>query len=125
MGAGVAVVLAVFYGLRHHTVNVAAVALDFLAVFGLLAAANLIWAAFRGDPAKLPSAWREYVAVAGVVGMGFACQHLSKTIASLARKPVEAALTEQPPMSTIPDETQPNTESRVRPSIVTDDSGTN
>lgn len=94
-GVAVAVILAAWHAVRHQSINVPTIALDFLAVFGLLAAADLIWAAFLGDANALPSAWREYVAVAGVVGMGFALQHLTGTLAGLTRKPPAAAVSDE------------------------------
>jgi hypothetical protein len=70
--------LAGIQGIRQRKLDVGFAALNFLAVVGLLAGCSLIWAAFLGDPDQLPSAWREYVAVAGVVGIGLALQHLMR-----------------------------------------------
>lgn len=84
VGAIAAASLAVWQAMRNGSFDVATLGLNFLAVFGLIASCSLIWAAFRGDPSSLPTAWREYVAFAGVAGIGLALQHLVKTVGSLS-----------------------------------------
>lgn len=91
-GAVISAGLAIWQALRHKSVDPVGVALNFLAVFGALAAVTLIWAAFRGDPSDLPNAWREYLATAGVIGIGLALQHLVKTVHAIRRPPTKAAL---------------------------------
>jgi len=58
--------------------------LEFRRRHQVLAGVELISAAFAGDPNNLPSAWREYLAVAGMVGIGlslnFVVQALKKVL---------------------------------------------
>jgi hypothetical protein len=63
----------------------------FLAGFGTVGGVHLVVAAFRGDPAALPSSWREYIAVTGVVGLGLSLNALIRTF---RRPPSVVAVTQ-------------------------------
>jgi hypothetical protein len=54
-------------------------ALVFLSSFGLLSGISLIQVGLSGKKDDLPVYWRQYVAVAGVVAIGFAVQFLINT----------------------------------------------
>lgn len=79
VGAIVSGGIAVAQIVRDRSIDIGSIALSFLAVFGLLAGGGLIYAAFVGKPSELPNTWREYVAAAGVVGIGLALRHLWRT----------------------------------------------
>lgn len=61
---------------RQRGIDIATTVLCFLSGFSVPAGAALIAAGLRGDASKLPSSWREYVAVAGIVAIGLAAQYL-------------------------------------------------
>ncbi len=48
----------------------------FVTTFALLTGFNLIVVAIKGDPENLPTYWREYLGVAGIVGIVLSLQHL-------------------------------------------------
>ncbi len=48
----------------------------FLTMLTLLTGGNLIVVAIKGDPENLPTYWREYLGVAGIVGIVLSLQHL-------------------------------------------------
>lgn len=51
--------------------------LIFLAAFSVPGGVALIGAGLIGNPAELPSSWREYVSVAGIVAIGLAVHHVA------------------------------------------------
>ncbi len=51
--------------------------LIFLAAFSVPGGVALIGAGLIGNPAGLPSSWREYVSVAGIVAIGLAVHHVA------------------------------------------------
>lgn len=84
------VVTAILYAVVEHwrkkDFQVINCVVMFLAVFGVIASVVLIQAALQGDPNKLPSSWREYLAVAGVVSLALASQHIVKKLRELFDK---------------------------------------
>lgn len=94
VGAVISGGVAIAQVVQERSVDIGAVALTFLAVFGLLAGGGLIYAAFIGDPSELPRSWREYVAVAGVVGIGLALRHLLRTVGGVLAGGTGEAVTE-------------------------------
>jgi hypothetical protein len=63
---------------RQRTFDLGATLLSFLAGFSVPGGTALIIAAFRGDPATLPSSWREYVAAAGVAAILLGLHYLAQ-----------------------------------------------
>jgi drug/metabolite transporter (DMT)-like permease len=59
----------------------------FLALYAIVIGGDLIYAALHGDSSDLPTAWREYLGVAGVVCIGLSVQHI---IASLKKLPIRS-----------------------------------
>ncbi|MEZ8696692.1 hypothetical protein [Vibrio lentus] len=56
------------------------VALVFLAVYAISSGCELIFAALHGDPNNLPSSWREYISVAGMVGIGLSLNYVINAV---------------------------------------------
>jgi drug/metabolite transporter (DMT)-like permease len=70
----------------NHTV------LIFLAAFSLPGGIGLIVAGFKGNSVDLPSSWREYVVVAGIVAIGLAIHYIFDAFRGclqLTNKPAE------------------------------------
>ncbi len=83
-----------FYKRKDFKVN--NVALVFLAVYAISSGFELIIAALHGDPSNLPSSWREYIGVAGMVGIGLSLNYVINAVkevlaSSPARKSEETA----------------------------------
>ena len=83
IGIGTGVFVAVLYiGLfiwkRGSIPEITGIMVVFLAGYALVAGYDLLVAAFRGDPLKLPSDWRQYVGAVGVAGMGLSGKSLLK-----------------------------------------------
>jgi len=76
VGTGLFVVVE-FY--RHKEIEVTNSVVIFLAIYAVFGGGDLISAALVGDPDNLPKNWREYLGVAGVVGIGLSLQHIIKT----------------------------------------------
>ncbi|WP_421333206.1 hypothetical protein [Aeromonas sp. 603607] len=75
-----------FYKRRDFKVN--NVALVFLAVYAISSGGELILAALHGDPNNLPSSWREYIGVAGMVGIGLSLNYVINAVKEvLASRP--------------------------------------
>jgi drug/metabolite transporter (DMT)-like permease len=55
----------------------------FLAVFSVPGGVVLIAAGVSGRPEDLPTSWRQYVALAGIVTMGFALRYLWQAVQSV------------------------------------------
>jgi len=83
LGITLGIVVSFIFGLlefRHRQqIDIGNVTLVFLAIFAILAGIELIVAALQGDPNNLPSAWREYLAVAGMVGIGLSLNFVVQT----------------------------------------------
>nr|VFK39759.1 MAG: hypothetical protein BECKTC1821E_GA0114239_100540 [Candidatus Kentron sp. TC] len=54
---------------RRHEHDVRKIATVFLSAFGIVAGIDSIIVAFQGNPGNLPSAWRQYLAFAGVIAV--------------------------------------------------------
>lgn len=67
-----------FYKRKDFKVN--NVALVFLAVYAISSGVELILAALHGDPNNLPSSWREYIGVAGMIGIGLSLNFVINAI---------------------------------------------
>lgn len=72
--------------IRHKEIEVTNSVVIFLAIYAVWAGSELIVAALAGDPSNLPKNWREYLGVAGVVGIGLSLQHIIKTAKKLSAK---------------------------------------
>lgn len=66
--------------IRHKEIDVTNCVVIFLALYAVFGGYELIAAALNGDPENLPRTWREYLGVAGVVGIGLSLQHIIKTV---------------------------------------------
>jgi hypothetical protein len=66
-----------------------------LAIFAILAGIELILAAIQGDPNNLPSTWREYLAVAGMVGIGLSLNFVVQALKKVLSIPIKASVVEQ------------------------------
>ncbi len=80
---------------RRHQFDISNIALVFLAIFAILAGIELILAAIKGDPNNLPSAWREYLAVAGMVGIGLSLNFVVQALKKVLSEPVKARVVTQ------------------------------
>lgn len=80
---------------RHKDIEVMNSVVVFLALYAMVAGTKLISAALYGDPESLPSSWREYLCVAGVVGIGLSLQHLIKSTKKIFAKTGNAERTEK------------------------------
>lgn len=81
IGLGVLVVLLYTLGkvCRDKSFDLAdlpSILLVFLAVFSVPSGVALIAAGLSGRPEDLPTSWRQYVALAGIVILGFALRYL-------------------------------------------------
>ena len=63
------------------------IALVFLAIFAITAGIELIYAALKGDPENLPSSWREYLGVAGMVGIGLSLNFVINAVKKVLDDP--------------------------------------
>lgn len=86
---GVAI-FATILAIRQRTFNVANSVLVFLAFFAVSVGADLLRAAFLGNEKNLPKSWREYIAVAAVVGIGLSLNFLVRTLRSAWTRPLAA-----------------------------------
>lgn len=87
LGLTACVSYALLRALRQRTFEVSATILAFLAGFAVPGGMSLIAAGVQGEPAALPTSWREYVAVAGIVAIGLAVQFLVQSFRAVwARK---------------------------------------
>jgi hypothetical protein len=93
IGLGGAVFYASIELYRHKELEVINSVVVFLALYAVFAGYELIAAALYGDPNNLPKSWREYLGVAGVVGIGLSLQHIIKTFKKLFVKPGQAKKT--------------------------------
>lgn len=71
---------AVVRAIRQKSFDIGSTLLVFLATFCIPAGGQLIYAAWTGDTNSLSSAWREYVAVAGVAAMGLSLEFLVRSM---------------------------------------------
>jgi drug/metabolite transporter (DMT)-like permease len=70
----------------------------FLSGVGVVVGGVLILVALSGDPAKLPSSWRDYVAVAGIVAIGISLRYVVQSLRAVsAHRAVVSASNEEPP----------------------------
>ena len=65
---------------KNKDFEIGNIALVFLAIFAVLSGLELIYAALKGDPKHLPAFWREYIAVAGMVGIGLSLNYMSGSV---------------------------------------------
>jgi hypothetical protein len=80
---------------RHKQFKTSATVTVFLGVFALPIGVVLINAALQGDSAQLPASWREYVTIAGVVGIGLAAEGTWRVFRDAAARP--GTLSDQAP----------------------------
>ena len=69
--------------IRHKDLEVINSAVVCLTIFAMVAGGNLISVAMDGNPQDLPTSWREYITVAGVVGIGLSIQQIINVIKKL------------------------------------------
>lgn len=74
---------------KNKDLEIGNIALVFLAIFAISAGAELIYAALKGDPNNLPSSWREYLGVAGMVGIGLSLNFVISAVKKVLREPSE------------------------------------
>ena len=90
-GIFVAVLYIVLYFWKRGSIpEIAGIMVVFFAGYALVAGYDLLVAAFRGDPLKLPSDWRQYVGAVGVAGVGLSAQSLLKHFKAIFRWPLIA-----------------------------------
>ena len=87
VGAGFFVLIE-FY--RYRELEVINSVVVFLALYAAFVGYELIAAALEGNPSHLPKTWREYLGVAGVVGIGLSLQHIIRTFKKLFSKTGQA-----------------------------------
>ena len=83
IGAGIYMLIELIKQKEIEIINSVVIFLALYAVFGCY---ELISAALVGDPNNLPKTWREYLGVAGVVGVGLSLQHIIKTFKKVMAK---------------------------------------
>lgn len=66
----------------------------FSGVFSIPAGWKLLWAAYVGDQALLPSSWREYVGFAGVAIIGIAANYTVRAYLSAWSRAGQTGVTE-------------------------------
>ena len=76
LGVLAALAYALTRAVRQHSFDVGSLILVLLAGFSVPAGGLLIVAAWSGNPASLPSSWREYVTVGGAAAMGLSLHYL-------------------------------------------------
>lgn len=81
--------------IRYKEIEVTNSVVIFLAIYAVWGGSELIAAALAGDPSNLPKSWREYLGVAGVVGIGLSLQHIIKTAKKLSVKSGKAEAIER------------------------------
>lgn len=64
--------------LRQKSFDIGTTMLVFLGGFAIPGGTHLIRAALSGNPNTLPTAWREYVAVAGIAAIGLSANFIFK-----------------------------------------------
>jgi drug/metabolite transporter (DMT)-like permease len=86
MGIAGAAIYALITARRHKCFRAGTTATVFLGCFAPAAGIFLVKAGFSGDVRDLPTIWREYVAIAGVIGIGLAIEGTANAFrAALAR----------------------------------------
>ncbi|MFY0678689.1 MAG: hypothetical protein JXR18_15540 [Neptuniibacter sp.] len=75
--------------------DISNIALIFLAIFAISSGVELINAALIGDPNNLPSSWREYIGVAGMVGIGLSLNYVITAVKKVFSIPDEFDKTSQ------------------------------
>ena len=78
LGAVAGVIFAVKHAVKRASFDAGVTFLVFLAGFSIPVGIELIVAGFRGDLLALPSSWREYISVAGIISIGFGADYLIK-----------------------------------------------
>ena len=71
------------------------IALVFLAIFAISSGIELIYAAIKGDPNNLPTNWREYLGVAGMVGIGLSINFVINAIKKTLKKTAPSKVSKQ------------------------------
>ena len=74
---------------KNKDFEIGNIALVFLAIFAISAGVELIYAALKGDPNNLPSSWREYLGVAGMVGIGLSINFVISAVKKVLTGPAE------------------------------------
>lgn len=74
---------------KNKDFEIGNIALVFLAIFAISAGVELIYAALKGDPNNLPSSWREYLGVAGMVGIGLSLNFVITAVKKVLTDPAE------------------------------------
>lgn len=87
-GAAIYAVIELF---RYKDLEVINSAVVCLTIFAMIAGGNLISVAMNGDIENLPTTWREYITVAGVVGIGLSIQQIINVIKKLFAPKASAA----------------------------------
>jgi drug/metabolite transporter (DMT)-like permease len=87
LGLAGAAIYSVIAARRHKRFKTSATVTVFLGVFALPVGVVLINAALQGDSTQLPSSWREYVTIAGVVGIGIAAEGTWRAFRDAAARP--------------------------------------
>nr|VFJ88737.1 MAG: hypothetical protein BECKLFY1418A_GA0070994_100542 [Candidatus Kentron sp. LFY] len=75
IGSGIFAFLEIVIHRRHRRNRIDTarnIALVFFSILAIFSGGELIFVAFQGDPDNLPPTWRQYLALAGVVGVGLA-----------------------------------------------------
>ncbi|MFY0678400.1 MAG: hypothetical protein JXR18_14075 [Neptuniibacter sp.] len=75
--------------IKKKDFDISNIALIFLAIFAISSGVELINAALIGDPNNLPSSWREYIGVAGMVGIGLSLNYVITAVKKVFSIPEE------------------------------------
>ncbi len=96
MGIGLGILLCVAYAAicmwRRHKISPTALWAVCAAGIGIPLGAQLILAGYTGNPNDLPSTWREVVAAAGVVTIGFALNYALRAFRNALAADASAAV---------------------------------
>jgi len=94
IGIGLGLVGATLFGLfvafKLHTFDMQNTVLVFLALFAVPGGVDLLRFAIKGQESDLPNNWREYLAVAAVVGIGLSADFLVRRFRSILARTIAA-----------------------------------
>jgi hypothetical protein len=90
LGLAASALYTLIRAIRQRSFDIGVTILCFLAGFSFPPGGALIAAGLRGEVSALPGSWREYVAVAGVAGIGLASQYLIVSCRGVWAKPASA-----------------------------------
>ena len=71
---------------RKQVFDVGNTVLIFLSFFAIPLSIDLLWVAILGDEKNLPNSWREYIAVAVIVGLGLSFKFIIRAFKSIRIK---------------------------------------